>query len=142
VTTREAPVTDTGIATGPGGDPPGPSERGATTIDPVVFERLAARAAVEVPGVEGEVLTGLGRFLPWTTGAPAEASAEVDDEGVVLDLTFKVAYPEPVGQVAERVRRHVADRVGSLTGRAVREVNITVPELVRPVGHRPRPRVR
>lgn len=106
------------------------TERGTTTIAPAVFERLAARAAAEVAGVEGEVHTGLGRFLPWATGSPAEASAEVDDESVVLDLTFNVAYPEPVRQVAERVREHVADRVESLTGRTVRQVNITVPELV------------
>ena len=142
MTTLVAPVTHSPVASGPGDDPPGPSERGATTLAPVVFERLAARAAAEVPGVEGDVQTGLGRFLPWTTGSPADASADVDDEGVVFDLTFNVAYPEPVRQVAERVRRHVADRVGSLTGRAVREVNITVPELIRPVRHRPRPRVR
>ena len=118
------------------------SERGTTIIAPAVFERLAARAAAEVSGVEGEVRTGLDRFLPWAGGAPADASAEVDDEGVVLDLTFNVAYPEPVRQVADRVRRHVADRVGSLTGRAVWQVNITVPELILPARPRPRPRVR
>ena len=106
------------------------TERGTTTIAPAVFERLAARAAAEVAGVEGEVQTGLGRFLPWTTGTPAEAMAEVDDESVVLDLTFNVVYPEPVRQVAERVREHVAERVESLTGRTVLQVNITVPELI------------
>ncbi len=106
------------------------SDRGATTIAPVVFERLAARAAAEVAGVEGEVQTGLSRFLPWTTGSPAEATADADDESVVLDLTFNVVYPEPVRQVAARVREHVADRVESLTGRIVRQVNITVPELI------------
>jgi uncharacterized alkaline shock family protein YloU len=106
------------------------TERGATTIAPAVFERLAARAAAEVAGVEGEVQTGLGRFLPWTSGSPAEATADADDESVVLDLTFNVVYPEPVRQVAERVREHVADRVESLTGRTVRQVNITVPELI------------
>jgi uncharacterized alkaline shock family protein YloU len=106
------------------------TERGSTTIAPAVFERLAARAAAEVAGVEGEVQTGLSRFLPWTTGSPAEATVDADDESVVLDLTFNVAYPEPVRQVAERVREHVAGRVASLTGRTVRQVNITVPELI------------
>lgn len=106
------------------------SDRGATTIAPAVFEKLAARAAAEVPGVEGEVQTGAGRFVPWTSGTPADASAEVNEDGVVLDLTFNVAYPEPVRQVAEAVRRHVAERVQSITGREVREINITVPELV------------
>ena len=116
---------------------PASPERGETTIAPAVFERMAARAATEVPGVTGEVQTGLERFMPWATGAPADATVEVDEAGLVLDLTFNVAYPEPVRQVAERVRRHVAERVGTLTGTAVREVNITVPELILPAG-RPR----
>jgi uncharacterized alkaline shock family protein YloU len=51
-----------------------------------------------------------------------------------------VVYPEPVRQVAEQVRRHVAARVRALTGQAVREVNITVPALVAPVRQRPRVR--
>ncbi|MEW6476041.1 MAG: Asp23/Gls24 family envelope stress response protein [Actinomycetota bacterium] len=108
-------------------------ERGTTTIAPEVFEKLAARAATEVPGVEGEVRTGLSRLLPWTSGTPAGASAEVDDDTVVLELTFNVAYPEPVRQIAEAVRRHVAEQVRSMTGRVVRQINITVPELVVPV---------
>ena len=140
MTTLEAPLVESGPQFADPGGPTGASERGTTTIAPVVFERLATCAAAEVPGVEGQVQTGLGRFLPWTSGSPAEASAEVDDDGIVLDLTFNVAYPEPVRQVAEQVRRHVATRVRSLTGRAVREVNITVPELVAPVRHRPRVR--
>ena len=115
---------------------PAADQRGETIIAPAVFERMAARAAAEVAGVEGEVKTGLDRFLPWTAGAPADASVEVEDEGVVLDLTFNVAYPEPVRHVTDRVRRHVADRVRSLTGRAVWQVNITVPELVLPARHR------
>lgn len=90
--------------------------------------------------MEGEVSTGLGRFLPWSSASPTEASADVGDNGVVLDLTLNVAYPEPVRRVAEEVRRHVAVRVQSLTGRVVREVNITVAGLIVPVRHRPRVR--
>jgi uncharacterized alkaline shock family protein YloU len=140
VTTLEAPLVEPGLESADVGGQPGASERGTTTISPVVFERLAACAAAEVPGVEGHVRTGLGRFLPWTSGSPADASAEVGDDGVILDLTFNVVYPEPVRQVAEQVRRHVAARVRALTGQAVREVNITVPALVAPVRQRPRVR--
>jgi uncharacterized alkaline shock family protein YloU len=140
VTTLEAPVTDVWVEPAANADETPPFERGATTIAPIVFERIAARAAAEVPGVEGEVHTGLGRFLPWTSGTPAEASAEVDDGGVVLDLAFNVAYPEPVRQVTERVRRHIIDRVGSLTGRRVRGINVTVPDLVVPERRRNRVR--
>jgi uncharacterized alkaline shock family protein YloU len=133
VTTLEAPPLEPEPATDGDRDQPEWSERGTTTIAPAVFEKLAARAAAEVPEVEGEVHTGLGRFLPWTSGSPADASAEVNDDGVVLELTFNVAYPEPVRQVAEAVRRHVAERVRSMTGRVVQEINITVPELVVPL---------
>jgi uncharacterized alkaline shock family protein YloU len=140
VTTLEAPLID--VAAGPKADDDrlSPPERGTTTIAPRVFERLAAVAAAEDPEVEGAVQTGVGRFLPWTEALPAEAAADVDDDGVILDLTFNVAYPQSVRQVTERVRRHVADRVGSLTGRRVREINITVPDLVVP--RRSRARVR
>ena len=115
-------------------------ERGTTTIAPRVFERLATMAAAEDPGVEGAVETGVGRSLPWTVGSPADGAADADDEGVVLDLTFNVAYPQPVRQVTERVRRHVADRIGALTGQRVHEVNITVEDLIVP--RRRRARVR
>jgi uncharacterized alkaline shock family protein YloU len=140
VTTLEAPLVESRPQSVDAGGHPGGSERGTTTIAPVVFERLAACAAAEVAGVEGEVRTGIGRFLPWTSGPSADASVEVADDGVVLDLAFNVAYPEPVRQVAEQVRQHVATRGRSLTGRAVREVNITVLALVAPVRHRRRVR--
>ena len=140
MTTLEAPVADASDQPITDTNRPPPPERGTTTIAPRVFERLAALAAAEDPGVEGAVQTGVGRFLPWSEGSPAEAAADVEDEGVVLDLTFNVVYPQSVRQVTERVRRHIADRVGSLTGRRVQEINITVPDLVVP--RRSRARVR
>lgn len=103
------------------------------TIAPLVFERVAVRAASEVPGVEGEVRSGLSRLLPWGDGAAADASADVEQDEVSLDLTFNVVYPEPVREVADEVRRRVAERIQELTGRAVGAINITVPELVEPV---------
>lgn len=133
VTTPTAPADVDG-----GAGPPEPGARGIIDIAPVVFEKLAMQATSEVPGVEGEVQTGVERLLPWATGSPADAVVEVGDEDVVLNLTFNVAYPEPVRKVADEVRRHVAERIQSLTGRTVRSINITVPALVAPVGRRPR----
>jgi uncharacterized alkaline shock family protein YloU len=107
-----------------------PVERGTTTVAPVVFERLATRAAAEVEGVVGEVTSGISRFFPWTSASPADATAELDEAGIILDLTINVAYPEPVRQVAQNVRQHVIEWVRSCTGRPVRRVNITVSELL------------
>lgn len=115
-----------------------PAGRGITEIAPAVFEKLAMQATAEVPGVEGEVRTGFERLLPWASGSPTEASVEVGDDDVALDLTFNVAYPEPVRSVADQVRRHVTERIQALTGRTVRYINITVPELVVPTGRPPR----
>ena len=137
----ETPVIDRSVEPAADHDGlPAPPERGTTTISPKVFERVAAHAAAEVPGVEGLVQTGVDRFWPWSDGSPAEAAADVDDDGVVLALTFNVAYPQPVRQVTERVRTHVSERIRSLTGRRVREINITVAELVAPPRRRPRVR--
>lgn len=113
--------------------------RGVTVVAPVVFERIAARAAAEVDGVEGTVSSGLARFLPWTDDAPVEAEVSLNAQGqdsVALDLTLNVAYPRPVAQVAERVRDHVIERIGALTGRPVRRVDITVVDLVAPAPRR------
>ena len=138
MTTTAAPLTD-GADTAPAaGEGRSASERGTTAIAPVVFERLARAAAAEIEGVVGEVQTGFSRLLPWTSGSPAEASAQVDEDSIVLDLTLNVAYPQPVRLVAEQVRRHVAERVQGCTGRTVREVNITVAELVNQSRHRRR----
>lgn len=110
-------------------------ERGITTVAPTVFERIAAQAASELDGVEGTVSSGLGRFLPWTSDVHVAADVDVDvrdPHGVALDLTLNVAYPRPVGQVAEQVRDHVTARIGALTGRPVLQVDITVVDLVAP----------
>lgn len=135
-----APPDHDDVANAAGVGTPSPGDRGVTIVAPIVFERLAVRAATEVPGVEGEVRTGAARLLPWVAGASADASAEVADNGVSLDLTFNVAYPEPVRRVADAVRDRVTERIQTFTGRPVRKINITVPQLVRPVRHRPRAR--
>lgn len=114
------------------------ADRGITDIAPVVFEKLAIRAASEVPGVVGEVRTGVQRLLPWAPGSPAGANVELGDDDVALDLTFNVAYPEPVRRVADEVRRHVTERIQSLTGRTVRSIDVTVPELTAPLRRAPR----
>ena len=112
---------------------PAPADRGILDIAPAVFEKVARQATSEVPGVVGEVRTGMERLLPWRSGSPADVDAELGDDDVALDLTFNIAYPEPVRRVADEVRRHVAERIQSLTGRTVRSINVTVPGLVAPV---------
>lgn len=113
------------------------TDRGETIIAPTVVEKIATRAASEVDGVGGVVETGLSRLLPWSIGgaaAPAHAAADVGAETVSVDLTVNVRYPEPVGDVTNRVRAQVVRRLAELCGLQATEVNITVPALVRPSG--------
>jgi uncharacterized alkaline shock family protein YloU len=110
------------------------ASRGETIIGPAVVEKIAARAASEVDGVGGVVLTGLSRLLPWTVGGdtPARASAEVGGETVMVELTVNVLYPEPVAAVTNAVRDRVVRRLSELCGLRATEVNIAVPALVAP----------
>jgi len=102
---------------------------GRTTIAPVVVEKILVRAAAEVDGVGPVVHTGLGRLAPWLASG-ASAEAEVGSESVTVDLTISVRYPRPVRQVAASLRAHAIRTIEGLTGLAVRQVNITVAELV------------
>ena len=47
-------------------------------------------------------------------------------ETVALHIRLSIAYPAPVRATAERVRRHVAERVELLAGKKVGVVDVTV----------------
>jgi uncharacterized alkaline shock family protein YloU len=101
------------------------TELGVTTVAPRVCEKIAARAAAEVDGVE-VVATGLSRLAPWSSSASAGATAEVSGHAVSVDLTVDVRYPLPVATTARRVRERVTARLGELAGLGVRGVTVTV----------------
>jgi uncharacterized alkaline shock family protein YloU len=127
---------------GPAADLPGPDARGTTTIADRVVERIAARAAGEVDQASGAPRRILGRSLGRDDDADRRASADarVDGRIVTLAITLAVQWPANVREVAEQVRRHVAERVRELTGLEVAEVDVDVPTLLS--GARPAPRVR
>lgn len=111
------------------------TEQGVTSIDESVVAKIAAIAAREVEGVErlGGTVTGalsnvVGRIRGGehrTTGV----GVEVGERQAAADLTLIVRYPAPIAQVTENVRQNVIDRVESLTGLEVVEVNIAVTDL-------------
>ncbi|RJQ66481.1 Asp23/Gls24 family envelope stress response protein [Pseudonocardiaceae bacterium YIM PH 21723] len=87
---------------------------GRTTISDAVVRRLATAALREVEGVRDN----------------DQVSAQVLGHRVVLSTRFAVAYPQSVGAVTERVRQHLMDRVGAMTGLAVQRVDVRVARLV------------
>jgi uncharacterized alkaline shock family protein YloU len=117
----------------------GRTELGMISINDRVVEKMAARAAAEIPDagaaaprVLGHSVTGaaaVGARATSLTGLP-KASADVDGSIVILDLSISVRWPASVPKVTSAVREHVRSRVSELTGLTVTEVSIAVTDLV------------
>jgi len=124
-----------------GRQPPLQSEQGRTTISDSVVSQIAGVAAQEVEKVQmgGGTTAAVGGFLQSVTGSVTGGgsspnysrgvSVEVGEEEAAIDLTMAVEYGYSVPQLTEAARRNVINRVESLTGLKVTEVNITVSDV-------------
>lgn len=131
-------TSDTAVEPAPPDVRPGRSELGTISISSRVVQKLAARAAVEVPDagaaaprVMGRSVTGaraLGGRQTSLTGLP-RAEAEVDGSTAALALWVSIRWPASIPGVSTAVREHVRDRVRTLTGLEVTEVSISVTDL-------------
>jgi uncharacterized alkaline shock family protein YloU len=114
-------------------------EMGNTTIGNTVVAQIAGIAALEaeVEGIQmGGTSAAVGDFLQSVSGSVTGSSgsvdysrgvsAEVGEEEAAVDLTTTIEYGQSIPQITEAVRRNVINRVESLTGLRVTEVNITV----------------
>lgn len=112
------------------------SERGSTTISNTVVSQIAGIAAQEVEKVQmgGGTSQAVGGLLQSVTGGSTSGggnysrgvTVEVGEEETAVDLTMTVEYGQSIPQIAEAVRRNVINRVESLAGLRVNEVNIAV----------------
>ncbi|WP_158879421.1 Asp23/Gls24 family envelope stress response protein [Amycolatopsis anabasis] len=84
------------------------SERGRTSIEPRVVERIAARAVTE------------------ELRRPARVRARLEGDAATLDVKLTVGYPDSVAEATERTRAHLVRRTGELTGFTVPRVDIVV----------------
>jgi uncharacterized alkaline shock family protein YloU len=109
--------------------------QGKTTIAESVVAKISALAAREVPGVEslggaisGALSTVVGR-VRGDEHRTAGVGVEVGTRQAAVDLTMTVRYPYPIHEVAEAVRQNVIDRIQTMTGLEVTEVNVAVTDL-------------
>ena len=132
-------TTSTAVLPAPAGARPGPSDLGTISINERVVEKIAARAAVEIPDAGAAASRFLGRSMAGASALGArqtsltdlpKTSADVDGSRVILDLSISVRWPASVPGVSDAVREHVRSRVGELTGLIVTEVTISVTALV------------
>jgi uncharacterized alkaline shock family protein YloU len=144
-------VAETQPRTAPGaaGTPAraGRNELGTISIADQVVTKIAATAAAENPDagaavarVAGRAVPGAGRMGVRGTDLDAlpKTTVEVDGSKAFVHLEISVRWPASVPEVTGRVRRHVRDRVGELTGLRVEEVDIVVSDLATDITPPPR----
>jgi uncharacterized alkaline shock family protein YloU len=115
------------------------TERGSTSISDSVVAKIAGIASQEVDGIRmgsggSQAVSGiLGSITGGSSGSQTQGvSVEVGQEEAAIDLTLTAEYGKSMPQLAEAVRRNVANRVQSLVGLRVTEVNITVSNIFFP----------
>jgi uncharacterized alkaline shock family protein YloU len=111
-------------------------EMGNTTISNTVVAQIAGIGALEaeVEGIQmgGGTSAAVSDFLQSVTGSSGSVdyskgvSVEVGEEEAAVDLSMTIEYGQSIPQITEAARRNVINRVESLTGLRVTEVNITV----------------
>jgi uncharacterized alkaline shock family protein YloU len=100
--------------------------RGRTMLAPLVVEKIAAQAALEIGDISGLRRRVAGRIV---SDERVRAEADLDGQVAVLRLQLAVAFPAPVLQLTREVRQHVTTRVQTLCGLRVDHVDITVAAL-------------
>ena len=115
------------------------TERGSTSISDSVVSKIAGIASQEVDGIRmgsggSQAVSGfIGSITGGSSGGQTQGvSVEVGQEEAAIDLTLTAEYGKSIPQLAEAVRRNVANRVESLVGLRVTEVNITVSNIFFP----------
>ncbi|HZC18797.1 MAG TPA: Asp23/Gls24 family envelope stress response protein [Rubrobacteraceae bacterium] len=118
-------------------DSPLESERGSTTIGDSVVSRIAGIAVGEVEGVRmgGSASRAAGGILESVTGSASQrrgVSVEVGRVEAAIDLTMGVEYGRNILELVGRVRDRITQRVESLTGLQITELNVTVSDIIFP----------
>lgn len=121
---------------------PGPTSRskltgdhGSTSIADTVVSKIAGLAAREIPGVQSMgsgMARRMGQLRSLAGGAEALAqgvSVEVGEREAAVDLDVVTWYGQSIVEVTEAVRSNVRDRIETMTGLKVVEVNINVDDV-------------
>jgi uncharacterized alkaline shock family protein YloU len=113
------------------------SDRGATIISDTVVSSLAGMAAQEVEGVHmgGGASRTAGGVLGSLTGSESKTSGisvEVGRTETAIDLKMGIEYNKNILQTVEEVRRRITDRIQSMTGLRVKELNATITDITFP----------
>lgn len=123
-------MTSSPVRTTPAQSPAQPwadrSRAGTLTVPAAVVAKIAAQAASELPevGAASGGILGIGSRRNFD-GRP-RAEAQLFGSTAVLELDLGLTYPTPLRETTERIRAHVIERVGRLTGFVVEQVDVQI----------------
>ncbi len=102
-------------------------QNGSISISEEVIISLAAMAAQDVEGVYGlgGAGTDIGKLTKKAVGKDIRVEISEQDE-ISIDCYIVVLYGYSVVEVAKAVQEAVASQVESTTGRAVKDVNVSI----------------
>ncbi len=110
-------------------DVPLSEDLGQVTINNDVVARVAALAAVQVPGVSVGGKFNIGDFL--TRKEPVRGvTIEIDKARTRVSFEIKVEYGQNMYEVAHRLQRCVKDAVERMTGLVVDQVNVAIVDIL------------
>jgi uncharacterized alkaline shock family protein YloU len=114
------------------------TEMGTTHISEAVVAKIAGMATREMPGVHSMgrgLARRLGRMRAMvagqaeTTMVTQGVGVEVGEKEAAIDLDIVTWYGQSIIDISDAVRRNVIERVESMTGLKVVEVNINVDDI-------------
>lgn len=112
------------------------TDRGDTTIEETVVQKLAGIATREVPGVYAMGSAGRRAFSALTERIPGSqtnvsggVSVEKGERQTAIDVSIVVEYGFSVVEVSQAIRRNIIQSVERATGLEVLEVNINVTDV-------------
>ena len=113
------------------------TEHGKTSVADSVVSKIAGVAAQEIDGVHamggtGARVIGAVRDRLGQGSQSQGVSVEVGERQAAVDLTLVVEYGVSITDLAQGVRDNVIDRVETMTGLEVTEVNIDVSDVYIP----------
>ena len=135
--TCSVPVTPYPPATETHGDDEG--DLGSVQIHNGVIAVIARSAAVRVPGVVdlvGNLVDGLAGIMG-RKSSDRGVHVELADNCVIIELSVVLEYGVSIPKTAWQIQHDVREAVESMTGKAVKAVNVLVQSVHIPAGPKP-----
>ncbi|MDJ0315253.1 Asp23/Gls24 family envelope stress response protein [Arthrobacter sp. H35-D1] len=112
------------------------TDRGDTSIEETVVQKLAGMATREVPGVYAMGSSGRRAFSAITERIPGSqtnvsggVSVEKGERQTAIDVSIVVEYGVSIVEISQGIRRNVIQSVEHVTGLEVIEVNVNVTDV-------------